>query len=164
MNSKPLITFDKLVTKMAIMLRNVHGAAKKIKEVDSTALAWQKAKEKAREPRKAPRSQKAKAQRARARAARAPRGPHVQSVGAGGSSLSMALFTASSSCDRPRATDVSRAPCDRFCCIARTAHLTSVWYQLPRDGMANMKVLGLYAETRHESYKLQSMTINSETR
>ena len=106
MNSKPLITFDKLVTKMAIMLRNVHGAAKKIKEVDSTALAWQKAKEKAREPRKAPRSQKAKAQRARARAARAPRGPHVQSVGAGGSSLSMALFTASSSCDRREPSSV----------------------------------------------------------
>ena len=40
MNSEPLITFDKLVTKMAIMLRNVHGAAKKIKEVDSTALTY----------------------------------------------------------------------------------------------------------------------------
>ena len=101
-------------TKMAIMLRYVHGTAKKIKEVDSTALTYAgvaKGKGKGtREPRKAPRSQKAKAQRARALAralaARAPRGPHVQSAGAGGSSLSMALFTASSSCDRREPSSV----------------------------------------------------------
>ena len=40
MNSEPLIAYDKLVTKMAIMLRNVHGAAKKSKEVNSTALSY----------------------------------------------------------------------------------------------------------------------------
>ena len=37
MNSEPLISFDKLVTKIAIMLRNVQGAANKAKEVNSTA-------------------------------------------------------------------------------------------------------------------------------
>ena len=40
MNSEPLIAYDKLVTKMAIMLRNVHGAAKKVKEVSSTTLTY----------------------------------------------------------------------------------------------------------------------------
>ena len=36
MNSEPLIAYYKLVTKMAIMLRNVQGAATKVKEVNST--------------------------------------------------------------------------------------------------------------------------------
>ena len=41
MISEPLITFDKLVIKIAIMLRNVQGAAKKAaKEVNSTALTY----------------------------------------------------------------------------------------------------------------------------
>ena len=40
MNSEPLISFDKLVIKMAIMLRAVQGAAKKVKEVNSTAITY----------------------------------------------------------------------------------------------------------------------------
>ena len=40
MNSEPLISFDKLVIKMAIMLRGVQGAAKKAKEVNSTAITY----------------------------------------------------------------------------------------------------------------------------
>jgi hypothetical protein len=40
MNSEPLISFDKLAIKMAIMLRSVHGAAKKSKEANSTALTY----------------------------------------------------------------------------------------------------------------------------
>jgi hypothetical protein len=40
MISEPLITFDKLIIKMAIMLRNVQGAAKKEKEVNSSALTY----------------------------------------------------------------------------------------------------------------------------
>ena len=40
MNSEPLIEYDKLVTKMAIMLRNVQGAAKKVKEASSTTLTF----------------------------------------------------------------------------------------------------------------------------
>ncbi|KOO30922.1 hypothetical protein Ctob_016205 [Chrysochromulina tobinii] len=40
MNSEPLISFDKLVIKMAIMLRSVHGAAKKSKEANLTALTY----------------------------------------------------------------------------------------------------------------------------
>jgi len=45
MISEPLITFDKLVIKIAIMLRNVQGAAKKAaKEVNSTALSTRTAR------------------------------------------------------------------------------------------------------------------------
>ena len=40
MNSELLITFEKLVTKMAVMLRNVQGAAKKNKEVNAALLTY----------------------------------------------------------------------------------------------------------------------------
>ena len=40
MNSEPLISFDKLVTKVAIMLRTVQGAARKSSEVSSAALTY----------------------------------------------------------------------------------------------------------------------------
>jgi hypothetical protein len=87
MNSEPLISFDKLVIKMAIMLRSVHGAAKKSKEANSTALtlsrtqARQRAKEKARAQQKEPRPPKARAEKApreKARVARAQPGCHAR--------------------------------------------------------------------------------------